>query len=879
MYTDGTTLESSAYSRRSCKLVQLVNTLRDAGAHIDLSLPCLVVCGNQSVGKSSLIEAICGISLPKASGTCTRCVTEVRLSDNVDAASNSSSTINRTESSHSTSATTPTESTTASDPSKSNWSCSISLRFEFDDAGLPLRTIREVPFGPALTNKALVPLSVRRAQKALLNPASDPASFLLYEFNDQSQTHTDADARANHLKFSKNIVCLDIQGAGINLSLVDLPGIIRNVEIPEETLFIAMIEDLVRSYIAQERTIIVATITCKDEVENQAIVHLAREVDPTGSRTIGVLTKPDTIETGTAGRWIEMLTGNEYPLKLGYFMVRCLTKAELATGKSFEEARQLEESFFSHCQPWASMRRKSNNRFGVPALRIELNRLLTNLVDMSLPHIKSLTETAIGVAIAELGQIPPALGDNARIELLQMIRHYCTLVTLNINAQNDFKLFYQKVRGCFETLRDRIVATRPQFDLERKGYSATSSHSSGNGSGVHSGSDSNSPSQVIPPSTPPSSGRRDTTASSWSAAAAAASSFSLASSISMVIPNRFLSTLGQNAQGSNSPPLVDPLASKRTHSPRPAKSSAWNASDAESCQLNLRRPLTLGDLQRIVNAQKGRELNGYSPYGAFTFLVATCQGEWQKFAVECLTNVSQELGRLLFDLTEQVFGRFANLQSQLRLFTQMFQNELQRVTLEQINHLVAMECRHPFTLSSSAFTDRKARYLYILSGQMEGISNTGVTASVTHMGGNGNTTTPQRPTAEEIRRVLVASADEGLLGTSIMGGSRSSSSTFSSPAIDESILNLVASTLAYMEIAIGRIGDMVPMTIEYHFMSRFGEMLEKELVSQLGVLDGEVGSIEVLLKEDWGVAERRADIELRRDRLETVWRSLHHFGI
>ena len=41
-------------------------------ADVDLDIPAIVVMGWQSAGKSSLVEAISGITLPRASGTCTR---------------------------------------------------------------------------------------------------------------------------------------------------------------------------------------------------------------------------------------------------------------------------------------------------------------------------------------------------------------------------------------------------------------------------------------------------------------------------------------------------------------------------------------------------------------------------------------------------------------------------------------------------------------------------------------------------------------------------------------------------------------------------------------------------------------------------------------
>jgi ABC-type polysaccharide/polyol phosphate transport system ATPase subunit len=39
---------------------------------LDLDIPAIGVLGSQSAGKSSLIEAISGITLPRAAGTCTR---------------------------------------------------------------------------------------------------------------------------------------------------------------------------------------------------------------------------------------------------------------------------------------------------------------------------------------------------------------------------------------------------------------------------------------------------------------------------------------------------------------------------------------------------------------------------------------------------------------------------------------------------------------------------------------------------------------------------------------------------------------------------------------------------------------------------------------
>lgn len=48
------------------------------------------------------------------------------------------------------------------------------------------------------------------------------------------------------------------------------------------------------------------------------------QVDPTGKRTIGVLTKPDLINPGGEAEVLEVLSNNRKPLKLGYVMVKVI---------------------------------------------------------------------------------------------------------------------------------------------------------------------------------------------------------------------------------------------------------------------------------------------------------------------------------------------------------------------------------------------------------------------------------------------------------------------------------------------------------------------------------------------------------------------------
>lgn len=67
------------YKRVAPRILRLANQLRELGVDSVLQLPTIVIAGDQSSGKSSVVEAIAGVALPRAEGTCTRCPTEVRM--------------------------------------------------------------------------------------------------------------------------------------------------------------------------------------------------------------------------------------------------------------------------------------------------------------------------------------------------------------------------------------------------------------------------------------------------------------------------------------------------------------------------------------------------------------------------------------------------------------------------------------------------------------------------------------------------------------------------------------------------------------------------------------------------------------------------------
>lgn len=66
-------------SKDERRLLDVVDKLRRTGLNGTIELPQLVVCGDQSSGKSSVLEAITEIPFPRKAGLCTRFATEIIL--------------------------------------------------------------------------------------------------------------------------------------------------------------------------------------------------------------------------------------------------------------------------------------------------------------------------------------------------------------------------------------------------------------------------------------------------------------------------------------------------------------------------------------------------------------------------------------------------------------------------------------------------------------------------------------------------------------------------------------------------------------------------------------------------------------------------------
>ncbi|EFB16243.1 hypothetical protein PANDA_015500, partial [Ailuropoda melanoleuca] len=70
---------ASQYEEKVRPCIDLIDSLRALGVEQDLALPAIAVIGDQSSGKSSVLEALSGVALPRGSGTVTRCPLVLKL--------------------------------------------------------------------------------------------------------------------------------------------------------------------------------------------------------------------------------------------------------------------------------------------------------------------------------------------------------------------------------------------------------------------------------------------------------------------------------------------------------------------------------------------------------------------------------------------------------------------------------------------------------------------------------------------------------------------------------------------------------------------------------------------------------------------------------
>ena len=205
-----------------------------------------------------------------------------------------------------------------------------------------------------------------------------------------------------------------------NLTLVDMPGLTKIPIDGQPKSIVQELEDMARTYVKGDNAIILAVTPANADLATSDALHLAREVDPSGDRTIGVLTKLDIMDPGTHAR--DVLDGAAVRLKHGWIGIVNRGQADIVSGMAMDKARAKEMAFFKASPHYADLK-----NVGTGFLAGRLADHLTGAIRRQLPAITQGIASGIAGLERELAALggPAVDGRGGMVHLLlQLCRQF-----------------------------------------------------------------------------------------------------------------------------------------------------------------------------------------------------------------------------------------------------------------------------------------------------------------------------------------------------------------------------------------------------------------------------------------------------------------------
>jgi len=240
------------------------------------------------------------------------------------------------------------------------------------------------------------------------------------------------------------------------LTIVDLPGLIHMGNKND----VELVSELVHRYMMDQRTIILAVVTAKNDYANQIVLKRAKEADPEGSRTLGIITKPDTLSAGSASEtdFVNLAKNKDIYFKLGWHVLRNRNYEERDC--SFEERHRLEREFFAR-GAWRGI------DSGIESLRSRLSVLLLNHIKRELPRVHHEIVTALRECESELALLGTRRTtlDEQRMLLLRASEVFGGLCKSAVEGTYEHMFFglSQHHEGSQKRLRAQVQALGADF--------------------------------------------------------------------------------------------------------------------------------------------------------------------------------------------------------------------------------------------------------------------------------------------------------------------------------------------------------------------------------------------------------------------------------
>uniref|UniRef100_A0A672V0R6 dynamin GTPase n=1 Tax=Strigops habroptila TaxID=2489341 RepID=A0A672V0R6_STRHB len=221
----------------------------------------------------------------------------------------------------------------------------------------------------------------------------------------------------------------------LNLTLIDLPGITK-VPVGDQPQDIEyQIKDMILQFISRESSLILAVTPANMDLANSDALKMAKEVDPQGLRTIGVITKLDLMDEGTDAR--DVLENKLLPLRRGYIGVVNRSQKDIDGKKDIRAALAAERKFFLSHPAYRHMA----DRMGTPTSRRSSTRSqLTNHIRETLPSLRSKLQSqllSLEKEVEEYKNFRPDDPTRKTKALLQMVQQFGVDFEKRIEGSGD----------------------------------------------------------------------------------------------------------------------------------------------------------------------------------------------------------------------------------------------------------------------------------------------------------------------------------------------------------------------------------------------------------------------------------------------------------
>lgn len=391
-------------------LLNSIDTLRSQGISHYISLPQIIVCGDQSSGKSSVLEAISGVGFPVKSNLCTRFPTELVLRKHP------------------------------------HIGVRVSIVPHHTRSDVEQRSLGD--FCEQLDSFDGLPILIEKAKGAM-----------------GITTHGKA--------FSNDLLRVEVSGPDRpHLTIVDLPGLIHSETKQQSAMDVQLVQDVVQSYMKEPRSIILAVVSAKNDFANQIVLKLARDADPSGKRTLGIITKPDTLVAGSESEtmFVSLAKNQDVEFRLGWHVLKNM---DMDKGQWTLPQRDLEEQEFFSQGIWEDLPR---SLVGIDTLRTRLSKVLLSQIATELPSLIKEIEDRIHHCKSRLQKLgePRATIDEQKSYLLKISQSLQELVKAAVDGTyND--LFFgdaHATEGYHKRIRAVVQNSNEEFAqrISRRGH-------------------------------------------------------------------------------------------------------------------------------------------------------------------------------------------------------------------------------------------------------------------------------------------------------------------------------------------------------------------------------------------------------------------------